>query len=259
MKLRISWYPWVPLIAGVLCGFSAVFFMHVYIQQAVELRVEPSQSQTTQPTRTIVVANRPLTPGELVVIEALSLRHVHPSGLAADAFSPEQLDVILGQVVRHPVLGGQPLQAVHLEHHSATRLADTLAAGTRAFTLSVSAEDSNAGLIQLGDKVDFYDLSMPHPRPVAHAVEVIATGTEFHLAVNQLDSESWRNEAYRTLTFAIDTAQLGLFSQLQRQQHLGFWLRPKNDHALVAMPAPPVEWIVGRQLIAPTMSTEIWQ
>ena len=249
MKLRLSWYPWVPLMAGIVCGISAVFFMHLYIQRALEQTPATQIAPSEERTRAVIVAKRVLNPGDQVDIEALSLRHLNPAGLAADVFSPEHLEVLIGQVMRHPVQSGQPIQQLHLvSQDSEMRLAEVLDIGTRAFTISVSAEDSNAGLIHLGDRVDFYDLSEAPPRLLANAVDVVATGTHYGGAVSSSHDGEWPSDHYRTLTFAIDNRQLSTFSLLHRQQQLGFWLRPTLDERLNNESRQPrVHWIVGRQ------------
>ena len=249
MKLRLSWYPWVPLIAGILCGISAVIFMQLYIQRALEEGPATQSPIRVDNTRAVIVAKRALNAGEQVDIDAVSLRHVHAAGLASDVFSPDHLEVILGQMLQYPVQSGQPIQQLHLAtQDSKLRLAELLDIGTRAFTITVSVEDSNAGLIHLGDRVDFYDMSDTPPRLLADAVDVIATGSEYRGSARAERDGEWVPDTYRTLTFAVDTRQLSTFSQLHRQQQLGFWLRPTDDHnpGIVAKPAA-VQWIVGRQ------------
>lgn len=260
MKLRLSWYPWVPLIAGILCGISAVIFMQVYIERALAQTPATQASPRVDETRAVIVAKRTLSPGQRVEVEALSLRHVHTAGLAADVFSPEHLELLIGQMMKYPVHSGQPIQQLHLTTQNAEqRLAEVLDVGTRAFTISVSAEDSNAGLIHLGDRVDFYDLSDNPPRLLANAVDVIATGTQYGEAASTVSDGEWSSEAYRTLTFAIDTTQLSTFSQLHRQQQLGFWLRPTLDTELTNVSRQSrVQWIVGRQLNVFTAPEEAW-
>lgn len=261
MKLRIAWYPWVPLVVGVMSAVGAVIFMQMYIQQALD---QPSTTldphHQNVPTRAVVVANQALSPGEVITIDALSLRHVHSLGLAVDSYHPEQLDALLGRQVRHPIQGGQPIQQLHLAEYSTQRLAQTLKEGTRAFTLSVSAEDSNAGLIQLGDHVDFFDLSQQPPRLLANRVHVVATGAQLHADTPNSQRHDWQSDEYRTLTFAVDVTQLGAFSQLHRQQQLGFWLRPVVDKTTVAVaPLTQVQWIIGRHTTATFVEPELWQ
>lgn len=247
MKVRVPWYPWLPLGSGLICAALAVYLMQVYIDQQLDLHAPEEQ----RPILTqVIVASRALPPATVIELQDLSARKLPPAGLAADSFPVHQVDSLIGSILQHPVASGQPIQALHLKTSRALRLADVLADGSRAFTLSVSSEQSNAGMIRRGDTVDFYDLSEPVPTLLASDIEVIATGTDFIANEGELVAVFGGGQAsdYRTLTFAVPVQQLAHYEQLQRQRALGFWLRPPGEAVFeVNRSALPVSWIIGGQ------------
>lgn len=252
MKWRLNWYPWGPLCCGLISALAALYLMQLYIEQ--QLMQSPASEQ--QPAREsqqlqVVVAREALQRGELLGLEKMSVREVAVAGVAADTLHPSEAGWLVGQRLAHPIEAGQPIQRLHLQVSQVSHFSSLLQPGQRALTLNVSAQQSHAGLIRVGDYVDFYDLSGSQPELLDTAVKVIATGANYSAETSQRNTAGEDNRYpqadYRTLTFAIAASQTPLYEMLQRSHQLVFWLRAPEDSLAVTKPKQvhQTEWIIG--------------
>lgn len=251
MRWRLNWYPWGPLCCGVISALAAVYLMQLYIDQ--QLRQQPAREQL--PAREsqlleVVVAREALLGGDLLSLQSMSVRQVGEVGVAADTLHPSEASWLVGQRLAHPVEAGQPIQRLHLQGPQVSHFSSLLQPGQRALTLNVNAQQSHAGLIRVGDHVDFYDLSGSQPELLDTEIKVIATGPKFTSGSSQSHGSgeaSYPQADYRTLTFAITASQAPLYDMLQRSHQLAFWLRAPEDSLAVTAPRQvrQTEWIIG--------------
>lgn len=248
MKWRLHWYPWGPLCCGLIAALFAVYLMQVYIEQ----QLNDARTQEPQPTQDlnrgdVVVANQALQPGDTLTMQMMSVRQLTLAGVAVDSLHPSEAAWLVGQRLAHPVQAGQPIQRLHLQSKRATLFSTLLQPGQRALTLNVNAQQSHAGLIELGDEVDFYDVSGEQPKLLDTAIKVIATGGSFNPDITMSPESVYQAREYRTLTFAITAAKTPVYDTLQRSHQLAFWLRAPGDQMLVTEPPRPrqTEWIIG--------------
>lgn len=248
MKWRLHWYPWGPLCCGLIAALLAVYLMQVYIeQQLIENQADDTQPVQNLQRGDVVVANQLLQPGDTLALPMMSVRQLPLAGVATDTLHPSQAAWLVGQRLAHPVQAGQPIQRLHLQSERPSLFSSLLQPGQRALTLNVSAQQSHAGLIEVGDQVDFYDLSGTQPKLLDTQVKVIATGGKFNPDTSKAAEATYQTNEYRTLTFAIAAAKTPVYDALQRGHQLAFWLRSPVDQLLVMEPPQPrqIEWIIG--------------
>lgn len=252
MRWKLNWYPWGPLCCGLISALAAVYLMQLYIEQQLTQTPSLEQPPARDPQQVeVVVAREALLSGDALSLQRMSVRQVASVGVAADTLHPSEASWLVGQRLAHPVQAGQPIQRLHLQGPQSTQLSSLLEPGQRALTLNVSAQESHAGLIRVGDSVDFYDLSGPLPALLAAQVKVIATGSFFTSGTplnNASSNDSTYPQAdYRTLTFAVAARQTPVYEILQRSHQLAFWLRAPDDTLAVTAPMQvrQTEWIIG--------------
>lgn len=251
MTWRLSWHPWGPLCCGLLSALVAVYLIQLYIeQQLVEqapLQQPPLQTQQIE----VVVANQSLHAGQTLGVAVLSVRQVPSAGVATDSLHPADANWLIGQQLAHPVSAGQPIQRLHVATVAREQFSAVLQPGQRALTLNVGPQQSHAGMIRVGDKVDFFDVSSAQPKLLDNAIPVIATGADFKsravLSASSNDEHRRLEQEYRTLTFAISADKVPVYELLQRNHQLGFWLRAPADTGMLSQraAAPEVDWIIG--------------
>lgn len=106
----------------------------------------------------ILVATRALPVGTILTADSIRFQQ-WPADLIANAYfkedGAENIDALVGRVVRNAITAGQPLtQGALVKPGERGFLAAALGPGMRAMTVAVSAESGVAGFVFPGDRVD---------------------------------------------------------------------------------------------------------
>ncbi|RUO32108.1 Flp pilus assembly protein CpaB [Aliidiomarina sedimenti] len=234
MKWKFNGSFWLPLCCGLAAAIAALYLLQLYLQRQLQQAPLPLDLPAEQ--LEVVVANRPLSTGSQLTPAWLSLRRVHAVGLANDHIRAEHAASVFGRLLEHPVAQGQPLQWLHLASQQQNRFSDLLLEGQRAFTLLPGTEQSHAGLLQLGDKVDLVALA-------ERSLEVIESGVTVVAVDGQWEFSDSATE--RSVTLAISVEKMASVERAQRSGQLQLWLRSTEDSKPLSVARRQTQWIVG--------------
>ncbi len=163
--------------------------------------------QAEHATRSVVVANENLSPGQTLRAQDVALREIPLTYLPAAAIDQGTWADVAGGRLTHPVDAGKPLLPSQVQQTTEARLADLITLGDRAITIPVGGSSAIAGLLEPGDRVDLMlTLGRGDERrtlPLLGDVPIIATGdftghsvnaqagmgyTDITLAVSELEA-----------------------------------------------------------------------
>jgi pilus assembly protein CpaB len=138
----------VFLAAAVVAGIAAVFLVKVYLDQA-------RRHSTAAPIATtpVVVVASDLQSGQR--LDATQLAIVRWPTAHVPAGTYQQIDTVVGQTLRQPMVRGEPVLTARLANKAQGQgLAAILDDGARAMAVKVDQVVGIAGFVQPGDRVD---------------------------------------------------------------------------------------------------------
>ncbi len=172
-----------PLIMfglSLLLGGAAVFYSKHYIEASISHYRD--QLEKTEPMLSVVVPNRALARGELLMQDDLVLREIPEQYVDSNSITLDKLDTALGQHLDFDIDRGAPLLWAHLEGGLTPTFSGKVEAGLRAMTVRVDEINSISGFLQPTDHVDLLLTHGSHGNesiaPLMQRLEVIATGTQ---------------------------------------------------------------------------------
>lgn len=216
-------------------GAAGVFFSRQYIEEQVAYY--KGQVEKTEPMVQVVVPNRPMARGEILLSSDLSVREIPEKYADSNTVNSSNYDVAIGQRIDFAIDEGRPLLWAHLEGGLTPTFSGKVTEGLRAMTVRVDEINSISGFLQPKDKVDLM-LSYGTGEnqlifPLVQRLNVIATGVQ--TLVDKSSGGSTRN--FSTITVHVTPADGQKITLAQQVGKLTAMLRnPDDETALSDVP-----------------------
>jgi len=219
----------VMFILSLVLGAAGVYFSRQYIEEQVSYY--KGQLNKTEPMVEVVVPNRAMTRGEILLASDLSIREFPEKYADTHSVSGENYDVAIGQRVDFDIDEGRPLLWAHLEGGLTPTFSGKVADGLRAMTVRVDDINSISGFLQPKDKVDLmlsYGSGADQQIfPLIQRLDVIATGIQ--TLVDKSSSGSTRS--FSTITVHVSPGDGQKITLAQQVGKLTAMLRNPEDSA----------------------------
>jgi pilus assembly protein CpaB len=204
---------------------------------AVQASVPPPQA-----TAEVLVAAKDIGAGRPLAVDAVRWE-AWPKSSVSDAFVVRNADsdiekVVLGVVVRTPLVAGQPVTQASIVHSdTAGFMAAMLSPGMRAVSIPISAETSAGGFILPNDRVDVImtrDLSEGGGKKAIQADTILRDVRV--LAIDQSAEQPKDAQATvgKTATVEITPGQSELIEESRMMGTLSLALRPLGEDSMLA-------------------------
>ena len=216
-------------------GAAGVFFSRQYIEEQVAYY--KGQVEKTEPMVQVVVPNRPMARGEILLSSDLSVREIPEKYADSNTVNSSNYDVAIGQRIDFAIDEGRPLLWAHLEGGLTPTFSGKVTEGLRAMTVRVDEINSISGFLQPKDKVDLM-LSYGTGEnqlifPLVQRLNVIATGVQ--TLVDKSSGGSTRD--FSTITVHVTPADGQKITLAQQVGKLTAMLRnPDDETALSDVP-----------------------
>ena len=213
-------------------GAAGVFFSRQYIEEQVAYY--KGQVEKTEPMVQVVVPNRPMARGEILLSSDLSVREIPEKYADSNTVNSSNYDVAIGQRIDFAIDEGRPLLWAHLEGGLTPTFSGKVTEGLRAMTVRVDEINSISGFLQPEDKVDLM-LSYGTGEnqlifPLVQRLNVIATGVQ--TLVDKSSGGSTRN--FSTITVHVTPADGQKITLAQQVGKLTAMLRNPDDEAALS-------------------------
>ncbi len=161
-------------------GGGGVYYSKQYIEEQVSYY--KGQLDKTETMVEVVVPNRKMVRGEVLLASDLSVRKIPEKYADTNAVNGSTYDVAIGQRIDFDIDEGRPLLWAHLEGGLTPTFSGKVEEGLRAMTVRVDEINSISGFLQPRDKVDlllsFGSGSNQQNFPLIQRLNVIATGVQ---------------------------------------------------------------------------------
>lgn len=223
------------LLVGALlvAGVSAFMARSMFADGSA---VATAAAAPAQPAGTeVLVATKPLPLGTIITADMLTFQPWPKDMVEQAYFLKGQTDpaTLAGKVVRHTIIGGQPVtQGALIGPGESGFLAAALSPGMRAITVSVSATTSVGGFIFPGDRVDLVlTQDIGGEGTSLRAAETIVRNLRV-LAVDQrVDDTATQAQVGSTVTLEVTPKLVEKISVAQGLGSLSLSLRSISDSA----------------------------
>jgi pilus assembly protein CpaB len=136
------------LILALILGVAAIILVQIYVR-----KVETKYSQNYDFV-TVLVAKKSIPAGSTLEISLIDEKKVPKQYMSANALTPKDRDLVLGQTVSNGLTTGQQISWSDLGVREAEGLSGIIKEGERAITIPVSEVTGVAGLLSPNDHVD---------------------------------------------------------------------------------------------------------
>jgi pilus assembly protein CpaB len=270
----------IILIAGVVLGLIAIYFINVYLNQQrqiyqEEIRRLVTNVQTAQTNQVgVLVAKQDIPRGTAIGPEMLETKNFPREYVAPQAVT--SLDRISGMVAVTQIPQGEQITLSKLAYpRQVGGLAEVTPVGKRAITINVDNLASLAGMVKPGNYVDLIAM-LPVPVQIAEGKQatqiasvplfqnvlvlavgqetgsVRATGAEGRYAKGEAGQQ--RQEASSLITLALSPEEANLVSFVQEQGKFRLVLRSPADSQM--QPLRPITWDALFQYLVPSQTAK---
>jgi pilus assembly protein CpaB len=227
------------------CGLVAA----IGVTQVISKDSKPAVQQGD--TRSIIVATRDITPGELVTPETVKLEPWPKEKAPKDALS--QIEKVEGCRARSEIYEGQPIRERMLIGQGFTRqmASDYIPKGRRVVGVKVDLVSGGAGLIQPGDRVDVLvhlsrDVKKGVPenrtQTILQDIKVFAVGSTFKIDPAADEEDAVQAKVIQLLVTPEQAETLVLAQQLGKVQ---LTIRPPGDEETMKTPGRTPAELLG--------------
>jgi pilus assembly protein CpaB len=210
-------------------GAGGVFYSRQYIEDQVSYY--KGQLDKTEPMVEVVVPNRAMLRGEILLASDLSVRQIPEKYADSNTVNSTNYEVAIGQRVDFDIDEGRPLLWAHLEGGLTPTFSGKVAEGLRAMTVRVDEINSISGFLQPKDKVDlllsFGSGEQQQIFPLIQRLNVIATGVQ--TLVDKSYGGSTRS--FSTITVHVSPSDGQKITLAQQVGKLTAMLRNPEDEA----------------------------
>lgn len=228
---------------SLILGAAGVFYSRQYIEDQVSYY--KGQLDKTEAMVEIVVPNRALRRGEILLASDLSIREIPEKYADSNSVTGSNYDVAVGQRIDFDVDEGRPLLWAHLEGGLTPTFSGAVADGLRAMTVRVDEINSISGFLQPRDKVDllltYGSGNAQKIFPLIQHLDVIATGVQ--TVVDKSSNGSPRS--FSTITVHVSPSDGQKITLAQQVGKLTALLRNPDDEAPFADQPMTVAELLG--------------
>jgi len=243
----------IMFVLSIFMGGTAVFFSRQYIEDQVDFY--KSQLDKTETMVEIVVPNRALKRGEILLASDLSIREMPEKYADSHSVTGGTYEIAIGQRLDFDVDEGRALLWAHLEGGLTPTFSGKVEDGYRAMTVRVDEINSLSGFLQPGDKVD---LLLSHGSgssyqilPLIQKLDVIATGVQ--TIVDKSSSGSAR--AFSTITVHVSPINGQKITLAQQVGKITAMLRnPEDESPVNELPMTVAELLNQPIVVAPKVA-----
>lgn len=262
----------IILIAGVVLGLIAIYFINVYLNQQrqvyqEEIRRLAANVQTAQTNQVeVLMAKQDIPKGIAIGPEMLETKNFPREYVAPQAVT--SLDRITGMVTVTQISKGEQISLSNLAYpRQVGGLAEATPVGKRAITINVDNLASLAGMIKPGNYVDLIAM-LPVPVQVAEGkqatqiasvplfqnVLVLAVGQETGSvratgAEGRYTKAEGGQQSSSIITLALNPEEANILSFVQEQGKFRLVLRSPADSQM--QPLRPITWDALFQYLVP--------
>ncbi|GEM_PF-3987288 len=219
------------LLFAVIIGIVAVFLNMAYIQSRVD-EVTPKQPIS------VIVAKQPIQAGTALTKSLVKTVRVPKDFVPKVALSEGDLDANLGNELMVDVQSGDYVLDSYFRVKKAvgTRLSDQVGENLRAISLPVDQNDSFAGSIVTGDKIDLlFTFAIPGSgqtmtTTLLQNVQVIATGS-YSVTEQELGEKGGKAKRYNSLTLLLNSYDATRLNFARQTGKIDILLRNNADNA----------------------------
>lgn len=217
-------------IVALILGLGAAWLVMHTLQQREAEAEAALQAKAHAGDVSVVVPERDLAAGQVADSSTMAERSVPRNLLPPDAVTANDWPQYDGHTVAHAVYRGIPMRVT--DFGAVVRHSDFLSLlqpGQRALTTDVSTDNSLAGLLQPGNKVDI--LLLAHKGraleeiPILHQVTVLATGQNFGQAQPANGSAGSGNN-FGNITLALSPRDIAVLALAEQAGSLRVALEP---------------------------------
>lgn len=235
------------LLALIFAGFAGWGTLSYLNGREAELR--QAAASMDGPTVEIVVASKPVSPGESITLENMAIADIPQKYLPQDAIPPTEFGLYAEKTILVPLDPGRPLLKSYisgLSHQSS--FSAQLKSGWRAMTIPVDELNAVAGMLEAGDFIDLVISGEQENeesgtqdyvlRRLMEKVEVLATGTMTRIDVQYAKANGvYPDEPfYGTITIAVPAYLVTEILMAREEETLNILLRHPNDESVASYP-----------------------
>ena len=239
----------VLFIVALVLGLGVAWLVMHTLQQREAQAEAALQAKAHAGEVAVVVPTRNLTPGEVADSTTMAERSVPRDLLPPDAVTADDWPQYDGHTLSHAVFRGIPVRSSDFGaviHHSA--FLSLLQPGQRAITTDVSTDNSLAGLLQPGNKIDLLLLShrgnAVEEIPILRQVTVLATGANFG-QVSAASAPGGVGNNFGNITLALNPRQTAILALAEQAGTLRVALEPEQAPSGGPLPALPESALYG--------------
>ncbi len=219
-------------VLSLALGGGGVYYSKQYIEEQVSYY--KGQLDKTEPMVDVVVPNRAMLRGEILLSSDLSVRQIPEKYADSNTVNGSNYEVAIGQRIDFDIDEGRPLLWAHLEGGLTPTFSGKVEDGLRAMTVRVDEINSISGFLQPKDKVDLF-LSFgvgakQQILPLIQRLNVIATGVQ--TMVDKSSGGTTRN--FSTITVHVSPEDGQRITLAQQVGKLTAMLRNPDDEAPVS-------------------------
>ncbi len=218
-------------VLSLALGAGGVYYSRQYIEDQVSYY--KGQLDKTEPMVEVVVPNRAMVRGEVLLSSDLSVRQIPEKYADSNAVNGNNYEVAIGQRIDFDIDEGRPLLWAHLEGGLTPTFSGKVEDGLRAMTVRVDEINSISGFLQPKDKVDLFLSFGTGPGqqilPLIQRLNVIATGVQ--TLVDKSSGGSTRN--FSTITVHVSPEDGQRITLAQQVGKLTAMLRNPDDESPV--------------------------
>ena len=183
---------WLLLSAAIGLGLLSAFLMNKAVQQRMD-QLDAEANRGLEMVE-VVVANRDLEKGDVLVADAVASRQVPKQYVHASAVVPASFSQVENTRLQVPLKRGEVVLPAHIDGLGQRVFSTILKKGMRALTFEVDEISSTAGMLRPGDRVDLiYSVKPSDPGasservlfPLLSNVSILATGQSVTKQDNQ--------------------------------------------------------------------------
>lgn len=219
------------LVLSLALGAGGVYYSRQYIEEQVSYY--KGQLDKTEPMVEVVVPNRSMVRGEVLLSSDLSVRKIPEKYADSNSVNGSNYEVAIGQRIDFDIDEGRPLLWAHLEGGLTPTFSGKVEDGLRAMTVRVDEINSISGFLQPRDKVDLFLSFGNGPEqqilPLIQRLNVIATGVQ--TLVDK--SSGGGSRSFSTITVHVSPEDGQRITLAQQVGKLTAMLRNPDDEAPV--------------------------
>ena len=221
------------LLFAVIIGIVAVFLNMFYINSRIA-EIQPKKLIS------VLVAKQNMPAGTMLTKSMVKSARVPAEFVPKVALKESELESNLGNELMIDVLSGDYVLDSYFRVKKAVgnRLSDQVSENLRAITLPVDQNDSFAGSIVTGDKIDIlFTFNVPGTgqtmtTTLLQNVTIISTGS-YSVAEQELGEKGGRSKRYNTLTLLLSIFDATRLNFARQTGKIDVLLRNEKDKAIV--------------------------